>query len=201
MLHQHTDGGSLYTQAGKRKYLTPLERTHFIKAAETWPRPEVGTLCLTLAFTGCRLSEALGMKPSAVERQERFLALRSLKRRNGAVVIREVPVPPQLVACLQKEHDLTQQDRLLWPMCRSQAWRLVKQVIREADIAPGPHATARGLRHGFGLHAVRSGVPLNLVQRWLGHASLNTTAIYLQALGEEERELASRMWVMERSDH
>jgi integrase len=39
-----------------------------------------------------------------------------------------------------------------------------------------------------------SAVPLNLVQRWLGHASLTTTAIYLDALGDEEREIAARMW-------
>jgi integrase len=56
--------------------------------------------------------------------------------------------------------------------------------MTEAGIADGPHATAKGLRHGFGLH-IRSGVPLNLVQRWLGHASIATTAIYLQAMGAE----------------
>jgi site-specific recombinase XerD len=50
------------------------------------------------------------------------------------------------------------------------------------------------LRHGFGIHAIRSGVPVNLVQRWLGHARLETTMIYLQALGSEEREIARRMW-------
>jgi len=54
--------------------------------------------------------------------------------------------------------------------------------------------TPKGLRHSFGIHAIRSGVPLNLVQRWLGHASMTTTAIYLQAIGDEEREIAARMW-------
>ena len=61
-------------------------------------------------------------------------------------------------------------------------------------ITGGIHATPKGLRHGFGLHAIRSGVPINLVQRWLGHASMTTTAIYLQAMGTEEREIAARMW-------
>jgi site-specific recombinase XerD len=50
------------------------------------------------------------------------------------------------------------------------------------------------LRHSFGIHAIRKGISLNLVQRWLGHASMNTTAIYLQAIGNEEREMAARMW-------
>lgn len=195
MLHQHSETGSLYTHGGLRKYLTRLERTHFIEVATSWPRRDVATLCLTLAHTGCRISEALGLTGGAVEQSEKFLALRSLKRRNGAVVIREVPIPACLVAILDRNHDLSDRSAPLWTICRSQAWRLVKDVMHEADVAPGPHATPRGLRHGFGLHAVRSGVPLNLVQRWLGHASLKTTAIYLQAMGDEEREIASRMWL------
>jgi integrase len=71
---------------------------------------------------------------------------------------------------------------------------LVKHVMADAKIADGPHATPKGLRHGFGIHAIRSGVPLNLVQRWLGHSSMTTTAIYLQAIGDEERTIAARMW-------
>jgi hypothetical protein len=49
------------------------------------------------------------------------------------------------------------------------------------------------LSDAFGLHAVRCGVPLNFVQRWLGHASMSTTAIYLQAIGPDERLIAARM--------
>ncbi|MBY0374221.1 MAG: site-specific integrase [Bryobacteraceae bacterium] len=195
MLQQHTEAGSLYTHGGLRKYLTRRERSDFIEVATSWPRQDVATLCLILAHTGCRISEALGVTAASVERSEQFLALRSLKRRNGTVVIREVPIPQSLLAALDRHHDLGDRGQLLWSICRSQAWRLVKEVMREADVPPGPHATPRGLRHGFGLHAVRCGVPLNLVQRWLGHASLKTTAIYLQAMGDEELEIASRMWV------
>jgi site-specific recombinase XerD len=32
------------------------------------------------------------------------------------------------------------------------------------------------------------------VQRWLGHASLGTTAIYGDVSGHEEREFAARIW-------
>lgn len=67
--------------------------------------------------------------------------------------------------------------------------------MRETAIAEGPHMTPKGLRHSFDIHAIRSGVPLNLVQRWLGHASMSTAAIYLEAMGDEEREVAARMWV------
>jgi integrase len=37
-------------------------------------------------------------------------------------------------------------------------------------------------------------VPLNIVSRWLGHSNLQTTAIYGNFTGREERGLAARMW-------
>jgi site-specific recombinase XerD len=83
--------GSLYTAAGQRKYLTAAERVRFLQAASACPRAELRTLCLTLAFTGCRISEALALTAERVEREAGFIAIRSLKKRKRAVVIREVP--------------------------------------------------------------------------------------------------------------
>jgi integrase/recombinase XerD len=197
LTQQHFQTGSLYTPGGKRKYLTPTERERFVGAALVHPRPDVRLLCLTLAHTGCRISEALALTPTSIEAQDGFIALRSLKRRNRVVVIREVPVPlwllDELAAWARSRPD--DHDPRLWKLSRSRAWTLVKAVMRGAGIAEGIHATPKGLRHGYGLHAIRSGVPVTLVQRWLGHARLTTTAIYLQAMGEEEREIASRMWL------
>jgi integrase/recombinase XerD len=72
-------------------------------------------------------------------------------------------------------------------------WRRVREVMAQAGIR-GPHASPKGLRHGFGVAAVTSGVPLNLVQKWLGHAQLSTTAIYADAVGDEEHAIADAMW-------
>jgi uncharacterized protein (DUF736 family) len=77
------------------------------------------------------------------------------------------------------------------------AWKRRSEAGREflsVRLDDGPHMTPKGLRHSFGIHAIRSGVPLNLVKRWLGHASMTTTEIYLDAMGDEEREIAARMW-------
>jgi site-specific recombinase XerD len=60
----------------------------------------------------------------------------------------------------------------------------------------GAQASPKGLRHGFGVAAVQAVVPLNLVQRWLGHADLATTAIYVDAVGIEERDMVARIWVL-----
>jgi integrase/recombinase XerD len=37
-------------------------------------------------------------------------------------------------------------------------------------------------------------VPQHLVQRWLGHASPRTTAIYGDVFGPDERAFAAQMW-------
>ena len=196
MTTQYNQCGSLYASNGRRKYLTPLERSHFIAAAEQCERAEIRTLCLTLAYTGCRISEALALTTSSIEIEEAFIAFRTLKKRNGAVAIREVPVPALLLGQLAEVHGLAAAEggERLWQLSRSQAWRLVKRVMTAANVAAGQHATCRGLRHGYGLHAVRRSVPLNLIQRWLGHASIQTTCLYLQAVGDEEKEFASRLW-------
>ncbi len=73
-------------------------------------------------------------------------------------------------------------------------WRAVHDVMAGACLE-GPHASPKGLRHGFGVAAVSAGIPLNLVQKWLGHAQLTTTAIYANAVGAEEKDIARRMWV------
>jgi site-specific recombinase XerD len=42
------------------------------------------------------------------------------------------------------------------------------------------------LRHAHAVELAREGVPLNVSQRQLGHASLGTTSIYLQGIDTEE---------------
>jgi integrase len=42
------------------------------------------------------------------------------------------------------------------------------------------------LRHAHAIELAREGVPLNIIQRQLGHANLGTTSIYLQGIDTEE---------------
>ena len=195
-LAKSPSGGSLYSAGGQRKYLTPSERSRFIATASACPRAELRTFCLLLAYTGCRISEALAVTGNAVNIAECIVAIRSLKKRKKVIVVRELLIPRKFARLIERVHRLKdrQDNSRLWSWSRSRAWQLVKAIMREARIPPGIHATPKGLRHGFGLHAIQRGVPLNLVQRWLGHARLETTSIYLQAIGPEERKIASRMW-------
>jgi integrase/recombinase XerD len=53
-------GMQLHTVDGIRKYLAAGERDAFLRAAEHADRP-VRTLCMTLAYAGCRLPAVRGV--------------------------------------------------------------------------------------------------------------------------------------------
>jgi integrase len=189
---------SLYDGSGHRKYLTERERTAFIKAAAHQDGP-VFTFCLVLKETGCRISEALELTPNQIDLSAGVIIFRCLKKRRPGVH-RAVPVSSKVLSTLQevndirhKQKDSDAEDTRLWPWHRATAHRYVTAVMGEAKIT-GPHATAKGLRHGFGVAALSRGVPINILQKWLGHASLSTTAIYGDAVGAEERKMARKMW-------
>ena len=164
----------LYDTHGRRKYLTPLERDDFLRAARRAPA-DVRTFCETLTYSGCRISEALALSPSRVDLTDGVLIFETLKKRRRGVY-RAVPVPPAFLDTLDRVHGIHAARRLpdqgarlyLWGWSRTTAWRRVRDVMAAASISGLP-ATPKGLRHGFGIKAVASNVPLNMTQRWLGH--------------------------------
>ncbi len=189
---------SLYAPDGGRKYLNGFERQRLFIAIATLPT-ERALFALTLAWTGARISEVLALRASSFQIERGVIAIVTLKRRKYSV--REVPVPPSLIAALNREfgidgaqRDSRQAGLPLWPWHRVTAWRLVKALMQKAGIVGAP-ACPRGFRHGFGVGTLQAGVPLNIVQRWLGHARLSTTAIYTEAAGPEERAFAARFWM------
>jgi integrase len=66
--------------------------------------------------------------------------------------------------------------------------------LRCAQKPDAPHRSPKGLRHGFGINATVNGIPLNMLQKWMGHAQLTTTAIYADAVGKEEQDIAAKIW-------
>lgn len=190
----------LHDTQGKRLYLTADERRAFMAAASKAPRP-VRTFCAVLHDSGCRISEALALTPERIDLTGQALTIETLKKRRSGVY-RTVPVPPGLLDQLDLVHGVREAqkrgkghaDRLLWPWARNTAWRHVTAVMAVADITAGPHRCAKGLRHGYGVHAIGAGVPLNMLSKWMGHSTLEVTAIYANATGAEEQGIAARMW-------
>lgn len=200
MRQQAREGLTLFGRCGDRKYLNAGERRRFVDAAHE-ASSEQQLFCLMLRWSGARVSEMLAVTPAAVDLESGVVSLKTLKRRRPGVV-RQVPLPSDLLAALDQEFHLqaAQGDPVaahqrLWRFSRTTAWRYVKAVMATAGIRGLP-AMPKGLRHGFGVNAFQSNIPPHLVQRWLGHASLKTTAIYGDVIGPEEREMAARMWAV-----
>jgi integrase len=181
---------ALFDDTGGRKYVCGSELPRFLDAAR---RTDATTyvFCCLLAFTGCRLSEALALTPAQLDAETGRVVFRTLKRRRR--IFRAVPVPAELMKALCRIGRDGSLDTPLWHWCRQTAWRRVKSVMDTAGIA-GPQATPKGLRHGFGVANAEGNVPMATTQKWLGHAKLETTAIYQQAVGREEHAFARRLW-------
>jgi integrase/recombinase XerD len=192
-MREHPRAGmSLYGRTG-RKYLNAGERKRFIETARQAP-PEVRLFCFVLRWSGGRISEVLALTAAAIDIDGGMANIETLKRRRRGLV-RQVPLPPDVLDLLDqffglrlRQRDPELADARLWTWSRTTAWRRVKEIMAAAGIT-GSQATPKGLRHAF-----QSNVPPHLVQRWLGHASLRTTAIYGDVIGPEERAFAGRMW-------
>jgi integrase len=191
--HWTHNGASLFTHGGERKYLSKAERKAFYACIAKLPDPKAATFCETLYWTGCRPSEALALTALQVDFDEKMIVLRSLKKR-GNTHFRPVPVPSHFLDRLKTYHTFDDPCAKLWSFGRTTAWKHVAEVMDLAGIR-GARASARGLRHSMGVRAQINDVPINRIQRWLGHSHLQATVIYLDIAGTEDRELARRTWV------
>lgn len=181
---------SAYDSEGRRKYLTAAEGKAFRQGARRLPQPEA-LFCLMVYYTGMRISEALAVTAQDVDSSTGTVRVRSLKKR-AKREYRRLPIPDKLVVGLRLLAS-AEPELPLWTFSRTTAWRIIKRVMDDAQIN-GIHATAKGLRHGFGVRGALAGVPLSLLQLWFGHAQPATTAIYLDVRDDEERQLMQKTW-------
>ncbi|NOR70842.1 MAG: tyrosine-type recombinase/integrase [Methylomarinum sp.] len=188
----------LFTIDGKRKYLSFEELERFLKIAGAQERGELRTFCLVLAYTGCRPMEALALTAENIDLSEKTIIFKTLKQRHKTK-FRAIPIPDHVIDALELVHGIRKAQRVkkragaLFPWKYNQAYKLVKRIMKEAGIE-GTQATAKGLRHGFGVRAAEKTRNPRLVQKWLGHTSLENTLIYMDAIGQEERKAALSMW-------
>ncbi len=189
---------SLFDNQGQRKYLNQEERRRFYQAANIQERQDIRLFCLLLFFTGARISEIVNLNNTSIDFSNKSVIIQTLKRRRKDV-FRQIPLPDFLLDEL-KEYVAkldTQSFRVkdsIWKFSTRSASRYIKSVMNEAGIK-GVKSSALGLRHGFAIHAVTV-LPITKVQKYLGHAYLQTTAIYVDICGMEERELVKKLWTI-----
>lgn len=182
----------MFDRHGNRKYLNSVERRTFLSAVQREPDACRRAFCLTLLHTGCRISEALNLISGRVDFTGKAIIFETLKQRKPGK-FRAVPIPDVLIELLRKISPRSNPASQLWVFSRITGYRIIKQHMARAGVAGGM-ASPKGLRHGFAVACLAKKIPLPTVQKWLGHARMETTAIYLEVSGDEERELAKRLW-------
>lgn len=184
---------------GNRRYLTPSERERFRQATDQVAKDK-RMFGLMLYNTGCRISEGLSVRIKDVDFAAGSVTLVTLKQRKPGV-FRQVPIPDAYLRALDDAFDLRMQQKrsakasseFIWGWSRQHGYTVIMEIMAIAGLQ-GIHATPKGLRHAFAIACLDKTIPLNMVQKWMGHARLETTAIYANAMGDEERSLAARLW-------
>lgn len=138
------------------------------------------TILATVYSAGLRLNEARHLQVEDIDSDRMSLRIRQGKGRKD----RNVKLPRKLLDLL-REYWLHGRPRT-WlfpgekpqePLCESSFQRIFHQARVKAGIKKG--ASLHSLRHSYATHLLESGVNLVVLQRLLGHKSLQTTARYL----------------------
>ena len=191
---------TLVTTNGERKYLTLEEQERFLLVVSQLERADVRTFCETLAYTGCRISEALALSAERIDLSAKTVTFQTLKQR-GKIRYRSVPVSDNYLDTLALVHDIRKLQKSksndkrapLWNFKRAMASRHVDRVMVLAGIE-GAMACPKGLRHGFGVRIAQKTRNPRLLQKLLGHMKMENTAIYMDLVGEEARAEVLSAW-------
>jgi integrase/recombinase XerD len=141
---------------------------------------------------GLRVSEVVALKVSDIDSQRMTLRVEQGKGQRD----RYVMLSPQLLEWLRDWWRAARPQAWLFPgqnpvnpMSARQLSRIVRETAREAGIAKrvSPHT----LRHSFATHLLEQNVDIRVIQVMLGHAKLETTALYTRVAVNTIRDVAS----------
>lgn len=150
-------------------------------------KPSHHVFLSTVYSCGLRLQEGLNLTVADIDSGRKVLAIRQSKGAKD----RYVPLPQVTLELLRQYWQHHRHPKLLFPGQPEpgQQWKTVfkpmdasgvQKAMRHAVQAAGIQkaATVHTLRHSWATHLLESGVNLRLIQQWLGHSSLSTTARY-----------------------
>ncbi len=143
----------------------------------------------TVYACGLRLQEALHLQVSDIDGKRMMIHVHRGKRAKD----RFVPLPVQTLKTLREYWRTHKNPILIFPALgrngkgaatakNPMAISSVQGALRHAKAAAGikkRRVTIHTLRHSYATHLLEAGVNLRVIQRYLGHAQLETTMIYL----------------------
>ncbi len=152
-----------------------------------------------LLRTGGRIDEVLQISPADINLATNTVRMITLKqgkdKRTGLPreKYRIIPMHPELRDIYMQyllENSIRQDSHdLLFPMKRQVVDLYLKKIQNETGIRIHAHK----FRHTFAVKAIMDGVPLNVLQQWMGHSSVFTTSIYTQITGMDTSEFMERV--------
>ncbi len=176
------------------------EVRRILKTART---PQAKAFLTTVYSCGLRLSEALNLEVRDIDRERMTLHVRNGKGARS----RYIPLPKSTYNVLREYWKTHRNERLIFPalgrrhngghtavqpMARSSVQGVMRRILKELP-AIKKHATLHTLRHSYATHLIEAGVNLRIVQQYLGHASLETTMIYLHVTVQGNDDAAARI--------
>jgi site-specific recombinase XerD len=140
-------------------------------------------VCLSTIYAcGLRLSEGVQLQVAAIDSERQVLHIRQGKGHKD----RYVPLPSATLSLLRQQwlshrHPIwlfpsRQEQQASKPLSASGVQRAFKAALMSSSVHKA--ATVHTLRHSWATHLLEAGVNLRLIQVWLGHKSLHTTALY-----------------------
>ena len=158
--------------------LSPEEVAAFLDAVENQQYRVILTICYA---AGLRVSEAVRLKPAAIDSRRMVIRVEAGKGRKD----RYVMLSPRLLDILRDYYRTVRPKEWLFPgdlpgqpITASAVEDACRTVRYQASIAKP--VTPHSLRHAFAVHLLESGTDLRTIQLLLGHRGLNTTAKYLR---------------------
>lgn len=161
--------------------LSPEEKVRFLRAIGDVTHVRLFKFFL---LTGCRRGEAVNLKWSDIDFEQKQLTFRKTKTKKD----RTVPINLELMQVL-----LSLDPSQPKPFSYGPDWvsHLFKRYLRKAGIQKNLHLHC--LRHTAATDLVRQGVHLTKIQKFLGHSSVKVTEIYTHVLPEDLREVAEAL--------
>lgn len=145
-------------------------------------------------YAGLRVGEIVGRRVEDVDQVNSLLEVRQGKGNKD----RTLPLNPKLHEALRAWIG-DQTSGWLFPSPRDPAKHLSKRQVQLTIQAAAKRAgiakkiTPHKLRHTFAGNLLRAGADIMEIKELLGHESLNTTMIYLQAIPERLRGAVDRL--------
>ena len=152
---------------------------------------ERGLLIKTLFQTGARVSEFVNLKAEDVFFDEQMLLIAKAKGGKS----RYVPILPELAQEL-RTHLGKRTVGYLFETNRATRYsprriqQIVKETAEQAEITK--HVYPHLLRHSVATTLLERGMPIEQIQKFLGHSKLETTQVYVESSTEMMRESYQR---------